>query len=51
MKRRLGRAAATVAVHLDLRETGKDARYDVESLGLGWKYDVRIESKDTALPT
>ncbi|MEO8004719.1 MAG: branched-chain amino acid ABC transporter substrate-binding protein [Betaproteobacteria bacterium] len=30
---------------------GKGVKYDVENLGLGWRGDVRIEGKDTALPT
>jgi len=32
-------------------KTGKDVKYDVEGLGLGWKYDVRIDGKDTVMPT
>lgn len=32
-------------------KTGKDAKYDVEGLGLGWKVDSRIETKDTVMPT
>jgi branched-chain amino acid transport system substrate-binding protein len=30
---------------------GKDVRYDAEGTGYGWKTDIRIESKDTLLPT
>jgi branched-chain amino acid transport system substrate-binding protein len=30
---------------------GKDVRYDVEGTGYGWKTDIRIESKDTVMPT
>jgi branched-chain amino acid transport system substrate-binding protein len=32
-------------------KTGKDAKYDVEGLGLGWRSDLRIEGKDTVMPT
>lgn len=32
-------------------KVGKDVKYDVENLGLGWREDVRIEGKDTVLPT
>ncbi len=32
-------------------KTGKDPRYDVENLGLGWKANVRIDGKDTVMPT
>ena len=32
-------------------KVGKGVKYDVEGLGLGWRNDVRIEGKDTALPT
>lgn len=32
-------------------KTGKDVKYDVEGLGLGWKVDARIEMKDTVMPT
>lgn len=30
---------------------GKDVRYDVEGTGYGWKTDIRIESRDTIMPT
>lgn len=30
---------------------GKDVKYDAEGTGVGWKTDVRVEPKDTALPT
>jgi branched-chain amino acid transport system substrate-binding protein len=29
----------------------KDVRYDVEGTGYGWKTDIRVEPKDTVLPT
>jgi len=32
-------------------KTGKDAKYDVEGLGLGWRADVRIDTKDSVMPT
>ena len=32
-------------------KVGQGVKYDVENLGLGWRGDVRIEGKDTALPT
>jgi branched-chain amino acid transport system substrate-binding protein len=32
-------------------KAGKDVKYDVESLGLGWRNEVRIEGKDTVMPT
>jgi branched-chain amino acid transport system substrate-binding protein len=32
-------------------KAGKDVKYDVEGLGLGWKSEVRIEGKDTVQPT
>jgi branched-chain amino acid transport system substrate-binding protein len=32
-------------------KTGKDVKYDVEGLGLGWKGEVRIDGKDTVTPT
>ena len=32
-------------------KTGKDVKYDVEGLGLGWKSEVRIDGKDTVMPT
>jgi branched-chain amino acid transport system substrate-binding protein len=32
-------------------KVGKGVKYDVEGLGLGWRDDVRIEGKDTVLPT
>jgi branched-chain amino acid transport system substrate-binding protein len=30
---------------------GKDVRYDVEGTGFGWRTDMRVEPKDTVLPT
>ena len=30
---------------------GKEVKYDAEGTGVGWKTDVRVEAKDTALPT
>jgi branched-chain amino acid transport system substrate-binding protein len=30
---------------------GKDVRHEVEATGYGWKTDIRVESKDTVLPT
>jgi branched-chain amino acid transport system substrate-binding protein len=30
---------------------GKGVKYDVENTGFGWKTDVRIEGKDTVMPT
>jgi branched-chain amino acid transport system substrate-binding protein len=30
---------------------GKDVRHEVEGTGYGWKTDIRVESKDTVLPT
>lgn len=30
---------------------GKDVRHDAEGTGYGWKTDIRVESKDTVLPT
>ena len=32
-------------------KTGKDVKYDVEGLGLGWKANVRIDGKDLVMPT
>jgi hypothetical protein len=32
-------------------KAGRDVKYDVEGLGLGWKSEVRIEGKDTVQPT
>jgi branched-chain amino acid transport system substrate-binding protein len=32
-------------------KAGKGVKYDVEGLGLGWKSEVRIDGKDTVLPT
>lgn len=30
---------------------GKDVRHEVEGTGYGWKTDIRVESKDTVMPT
>ena len=30
---------------------GKDVKYDLEETGYGWKTDVRVEAKDTVMPT
>ena len=30
---------------------GKDVRYEAEGTGFGWKTDIRVEPKDTVLPT
>jgi branched-chain amino acid transport system substrate-binding protein len=32
-------------------KVGKGVKYDVENTGFGWKTDVRIEAKDTVMPT
>jgi branched-chain amino acid transport system substrate-binding protein len=32
-------------------KAGRGVKYDVEGLGLGWKSEVRIDGKDTVLPT
>ncbi len=32
-------------------KAGKGVKYDVDGLGLGWKSEVRIDGKDTVLPT
>jgi len=29
----------------------KDVKYDLEETGYGWKTDVRVEAKDSAMPT
>ena len=29
----------------------KDVKYDLEETGYGWKTDVRVEAKDTVMPT
>ena len=33
------------------RADNRDVAYDFEGTGLGWRADMRVESKDTALPT
>jgi len=33
------------------RADGREVKYDFENTGLGWRVDMRVESKDTALPT
>ena len=33
------------------RADDRDVAYDFEGTGLGWRVDMRVESKDTALPT
>lgn len=33
------------------RVDGGEVRYDFENTGLGWRADMRVEAKDTALPT
>lgn len=30
---------------------GRGVKYDAEATGYGWKTDLRIEAKDTAMPT
>ena len=33
------------------KAVGKDVKYDLEETGYGWKTDVRVEAKDTVMPT
>lgn len=33
------------------RADGREVKYDSENTGLGWRADMRVEARDTALPT
>ena len=33
------------------RADGREVKYDFENSGLGWRADMRVEARDTALPT